>query len=323
MSAKSKIEWCDDTWNPVLGCSKISPGCTHCYAMSQVYRMAHNPNPKVKAANEGLTVLNGAGLNWTGKVRLIPERLEIPLRTRKPTTYFVNSLSDLFHESLDYDDTMAVLRRAGVSQWHRFQVLTKRADRMEGMLLGRYWRNLGKCERADSYYVPVILDEHRPGDMPFLPNVWLGVSVESRDYLSRIDCLRRTPAAVRFLSLEPLLEDLGTLDLTGIHWVIVGGESGPNARPMHPQWVRNLRDQCVAAGVPFFFKQHGNWVSPANSPLPGVSRRRQSLWLHRNGSMMGATPNDPVDGWVLMSEVGKKKAGRALDGRTWDEMPAY
>lgn len=250
MSSISKIEWTDATWNPMLGCSKISPGCKGCYAINHVHRMAGNPNPKMSAANAGLTVIQNGHPNWTGKVRLIPERLSIPVRRLKPTTYFVNSLSDLFHESVPYRDIDRVFLAMAAANWHRFQILTKRSERMAA-----YPQQFGLSG--------------------YLPWVWLGVSVESREHLGRIDDLRRTPAAVRFLSLEPLLEDLGQLDLTGIHWVIVGGESGPGARPMHPDWVWNIRRQCYWAKVPFFFKQWG----------------------------------------------GKKKAGRLLDGREWNEMP--
>jgi len=284
MSEKSSIGWTDATWNPVLGCSKISPGCKKCYAIPQVHRLAGNPNPKVKAANAGLTVINGNGPNWTGKVRLVEERLDIPLRNRRPTTYFVNSLSDWLHESLDFPTINKLWLTMRACQQHRFQLLTKRAERLPEFVRWTYRGSdhQAHAERAAS-------------------NVWLGVSVESREYLSRIDHLRQTPAAVRFLSLEPLLEDLGTVDLTGIHWVIVGGESGPEARPMHPDWVRSIREQCIAAGVPFFFKQNGEYVSVSE-----VEGR-------------GAHYTFP-DG-VTVRKVGKKKAGRTLDGRTWDEMP--
>ena len=316
MSAISKIQWTQATWNPTLGCSKISPGCKNCYAIKDVHRMSFNPNPKVKAANQGLTVVNGNGPNWTGKLRLIPERLDIPTKTRKPTTYFVNSLSDLFHEDLDDDSILEVFRVMQDCPQHRFQVLTKRSKNMLRFM--REW------EGESIWDGPV-------------ENVWLGVSVESRDYLSRIDHLRQTPAALRFLSLEPLLEDLGDiskyLDVaaevgdgsgsTGpIDWVIVGGESGPGARPVHIDWIRSIRDQCVVAGVPFFFKQWGEaapWV-------PGETKKNSFILL-KDGRLGGledldrdARPNF-LRRPQIMARLGKKKAGRLLDCRTWDEMP--
>lgn len=271
MSA-TKIEWVrgadgmrGETWNPVVGCSKISPGCKNCYAIRHVHRMAGNPNPKIRAANEGLTVLNGSFSisasqkanrgtpNWTGKVRLIPERLEIPRRRRKPTTFFVNSLSDLFHEDLPEEHIDRVFDVMMQAPQHRYQILTKRSRRMmDHMTCGTL---AGKA-----FY-------GRPPDW-----IWLGVSVESKDYLHRIDDLRSTPAAVRFLSLEPLLEDLGPLNLEGIAWVIVGGESGKGARPMDIRWVRSIRDQCVRAGVPFFFKQA--IIAKRKVSLPELDGRR-------------------------------------------------
>jgi protein gp37 len=281
LSALSKIEWTDATWNPVVGCSKVSPGCKGCYAIKEVHRMAGNPNPKIRAANEGLTVIEGGHPNWTGKVRLIPERLEIPLRRRKPTRYFVNSLSDLFHQDLSFEEIRQVHFAMLRAHWHTYQILTKRSDRMAEYF--RWWFGTdGELAQPAEW-------------------IWLGVSVESRDYLSRIDHLRKTPAAVRFLSLEPLLEDLGQLDLSGIDWVIVGGESGPGARPMHPEWVRSIRDQCVAAGAPFFFKQWGEW--------------RPAVLMDGDGDYQYFRDGQGT------RKVGKKAAGRLLDGRTWDEMP--
>ncbi len=342
MSAVSKIGWTRATWNPTLGCSKISPGCKRCYAIHDVHRMAGNPNPKLKAANEGLTVIQGGEANWTGRVRLIPERLEIPLKTRKPTTYFVNSLSDLFHEELSDADIDRVFAVMALCPQHRFQVLTKRAARMRDWHLadlplssreefvaaqaahtGRVVWDARGSDRHAYFGCGRIGDisNRRPWPHWPLPNVWLGVSAESREYLSRIDHLRQIPAAVRFLSLEPLLEDLGTLNLEGIHWVIVGGESGRGARPMHPDWVRSIQRQCETARVPFFFKQHGEYVSPANAngciPTSGGAR-----WLLIDGRWApeGWRVNAEDHG-VVMYRVGKKKAGRLLDGRTWDQMP--
>ena len=223
----SAIEWTEKTWNPIVGCSRISPGCQHCYAERMAKRLAAMGQEKY----EGTIDKNG---RWSGVLNFgSEETLNIPIYTKKPTTYFVNSMSDLFHESLPFRMVQWVWWVMANAPRHTFQVLTKRADVMQ--------------ERARELSKTYGL----------LENVWLGVSVESSDYASRIDYLRDTPAAIRFLSLEPLLSALTNLNLYGIDWVIVGGESGPGARPMNPDWVRDIRDQCQAAGVSFFFKQWG------------------------------------------------------------------
>lgn len=235
MAERSSIEWTNATWNPARGCTKVSPGCKHCYAETFAERF------------RGVA---GHAYEYGFDLRLVPRALDLPLRWREGRLIFVNSMSDLFHEDIPSEyigRVFDVMRRA---TQHQFQVLTKRADRLEEIMTET--------------------------DVP--PNVWLGVSVESADYRWRIDHLRRVRARVRFLSLEPLLGALGRLNLRGIHWVIVGGESGPGARAMEPEWVRAIRSQCRTAGVPFFFKQWGG--------------------------------------------VQKKRNGRALDGRTYDEMPA-
>lgn len=234
MGTKSNIEWTEATWNPVTGCTKISPGCKHCYAERLALRLRAMGQPNY---------INGF------KLTLQPNSLTLPLRWKKPSTIFVNSMSDLFHEDVPEAfiiDAFGIMVRA---HWHRFQILTKRSDRLERIHLR----------------------------LPWPPNIWMGVSVESDDYAFRIDHLRASQAAVKFLSLEPLLGPLPRLNLNGIDWAIVGGESGPGARPMPETWVVDIRDQCQRAGVPFFFKQWGG--------------------------------------------VNKKRAGRLLDGRTWDEMP--
>jgi protein gp37 len=219
MSDKSKIEWTDATWNPVRGCTKISPGCAHCYAEVFAERFRGVPNHPFEHGFD---------------LRLVPDKLADPIRWGAPRRIFVNSLSDLFHEQVPDDyisDVASVMLRA---DWHIFQVLTKRAGRMAALLHDAL---LEAAQRK---------------------HIWWGVSVENRRVgLPRIEALRESRATLRFLSIEPLLEDLGTLDLNGIHWVIVGGESGPHARPMDPGWVRSLRDQCFEAQVPFFFKQWG------------------------------------------------------------------
>jgi protein gp37 len=214
MSDGSPIEWTDATWNPVRGCTKVSPGCKHCYAETFAERFR---------GVEGHPFEQGFDL------RLVPEAIELPLRWRAARRIFVNSMSDLFHEEVPIafiDRVFDVMRRAS---HHQFQVLTKRADRMAEITR----------------------------EITIAPNVWMGVSVENAKYTSRIAALREVDAAVRFLSIEPLLGPIANLDLDGIHWVIVGGESGPGARPMNVDWVRSIRDQCRKARVRFFFKQWG------------------------------------------------------------------
>ena len=239
MGYRSEIEWTDATWNPVRGCTKISPGCKHCYAE----RFA-----------ERFRGVIGHPFESGFDLKLVPQKLDAPLKWRAPKRIFVNSMSDLFHESVPADYIARIGEVMAAARWHTFQVLTKRHQRMQALLNGQL-RRLGN-----------------------LPNAWWGVSVEDREHgLPRVDALRRTNAALRFLSIEPLLESLGELDLSGIDWVIVGGESGNRPRPIAPDWVREIRDRCAAAGVPFFFKQWG-----------GRSRKR---------------------------------LGRMLDGREWNEMP--
>lgn len=219
MSDRSSIEWTDATWNPVRGCTKVSPGCKNCYA---------------EAFAERFRGVAGQAYEQGFELRLVPEKLQEPLRWRKPRTVFVNSMSDLFHEGVpdEYVGQVAeVMRRA---DWHTYQVLTKRSERMRDLLNTKL--------RA----------------FASLPHVWWGVSVEDKKFgLPRVGHLREAPAAVRWLSVEPLLEDLGPLDLEGIRWVVVGGESGPRARPLRAEWARSVRDQCRAVNVPFFFKQWG------------------------------------------------------------------
>jgi protein gp37 len=219
MSLNTKIEWTDATWNPIRGCTKISPGCAHCYAETFAERF------------RGVA---GHPYEQGFDVRLIPAKLDEPLRWKAPRMVFVNSMSDLFHEDVGDDYIERVCRVMEHAHWHTFQVLTKRSERMRDLLSTR-------LEFASRQ-----------------PHIWFGVSVENRKHgLPRIEHLRAAPAGLRMLSVEPLLEDLGTLDLSGIGWIILGGESGHGARPMHPDWVRSVRDQCQAVGVPFFFKQWG------------------------------------------------------------------
>jgi protein gp37 len=219
MSSLSKIEWTDATWNPVRGCTKISPGCKHCYAERFAERFRNVPGHPFQQGFD---------------LKLVPHKLGEPLRWSESRMIFVNSMSDLFHEEIpeSYISRVAVTMR--LARWHTYQVLTKRSGRLREMLRGPLSEVAGE------------------------PHIWWGVSVEDRKYgLPRIADLQRTPAAVRFLSVEPLLEDVGKLPLEGIAWVIVGGESGPGARPMKEDWVLSIREQCKAAGVAFFFKQWG------------------------------------------------------------------
>jgi protein gp37 len=242
MSTQSRIEWTEQTWNPTVGCTKISPGCKNCYAETMARR---------------LKAIGVRGYENGFRLTLIPERLSEPLERRKPTVYFVNSMSDLFHEKVPFEYIHRVFDVMMRAPQHTFQVLTKRAERM--------------AEFCNGVTVP--------------SNVWLGVSVENRKYgLPRIPVLRGIDAPIRFLSIEPLLEDLGSFDLSGIRWVIVGGESGRKARPMRPEWVEPIKRQCVAAHAAFFFKQWGTWGA--------------------DGEKRSKTAN-----------------GRKFRGRTWDAMP--
>ena len=234
MGDHSAIEWTEATWNPVTGCDKISPGCRHCYAERMARRLQLMGQPNYARGFE---------------VALHPRALDIPLNWRRPRTVFVNSMSDLFHKDVPLAFIQRVFEAMNRADWHQYQVLTKRAERLAQLSPALAWA----------------------------PHIWQGVSVESAAYTWRIDRLRETGAHVKFLSVEPLLGPIPRLDLHGMDWVIAGGESGPGARPMHAEWVRGIRDQCVRAGVAFFFKQWGG--------------------------------------------VNKKRAGRELDGRFWNEMP--
>jgi len=235
MAGKSTIEWTEATWNPVTGCTKISPGCTNCYAERLALRLK-----AMRQAN----YVNGFHLT------LQPQALDLPNRWKNPQTIFVNSMSDLFHREVPTEYIMRVFEVMNRACWHRYQILTKRSDRLLNLTDLLRWQ----------------------------PHIWMGVSVESQEFLFRVDHLRQTGANVKFLSLEPLLGPLPDLNLNGIDWVIVGGESGPGARPVQEKWIVDIRDKCIEAKVPFFFKQWGG--------------------------------------------VQKKRWGRLLDHRTWDEMPS-
>jgi protein gp37 len=239
MSTNSAIQWTEQTWNPLAGCSEVSPGCRNCYAAKMAKRLEAMGQEKYAGTTK---TLNNGKIVWTGKIAFDEQALSIPLKRKKPTVYFVNSMSDLFHEDVPETFIRAVFISMARARQHTFQVLTKRGDRMLEIVSS--WKRDGLTLRE--------------GYGAVLPNVWLGVSVEDRRRANRIDVLRKVPAAVRFLSCEPLLEDLGELNLEGIHWVIVGGESGPGSRPCRLVWMRSIVGQCSAAGVACFVKQVGS-----------------------------------------------------------------
>jgi protein gp37 len=243
MSTQTSIEWTEQTWNPAVGCSKVSPACVHCYAEAMAKR---------------LQAMGVTGYENGFALTLLPNRLEEPLKRTKPTIYFVNSMSDLFHEGIPDDYILQVFEVIRRAPQHTFQVLTKRAERMV-----EFFRNVEPPR-----------------------NAWLGVTVENREHgLPRLDLLRQVLVNIRFASVEPLLEDLGELNLNGIQWVIVGGESGPKARPMKQEWVLNIKRQCEEQHSAFFFKQWGGW---------GADGKKRA----------------------------KKYNGRLLQGRTWDAVPS-
>lgn len=349
MSDGSSIEWTDATWNPLLGCSKVSPGCDGCYAISTARIRESNPNPKISTAYDGIVHRDPAGLlDWTGQVNLLPARLMQPLRWQKPRRIFVNSQSDLFHDQVPDDFIIQVLAVIGLARRHTFQLLTKRHGRMRS-LLGR--PGLSVAVQAAMQYLlaqagtPVprgtkrMLRTDAGAWMPYttwpLPNLWLGVSVENQQWAdTRIPALLQTPAAVRWLSCEPLL---GPVDVAmyldanrgveslgkAIDWVVVGGESGPNARPMHPHWARWLLGQCENANVPFLFKQWGQWASQSGQADSWLDRDPDAYVNAHDGRVLdehGAL--DDGGTFTGVYRVGKKAAGRELDGRTWDQYPA-
>lgn len=352
----TKIEWADKTWNPLLGCERVSSGCDGCYAIQTATIRANNPHPKVAAAFAGLTERRDGRLDWTGRINLLPDRLNQPLNWKKPQRIFVNSQSDLFHKDVPDEYIARVFAVMGMASQHTFQILTKRHGRMRSLLnspafrvlvldqayllavgeipgvevpqrvAAEYHRRREAAQRAE-------VDSALPG-WP-LPNVHLGVSVEDQKTADlRIPALLDTPAAVRWLSMEPLI---GPVDLSrflhyrpigenfteaplppsyaeacglpSLRWIVVGGETGAKSRPMDLTWARTLRDQCTAAGIPFFFKQWGDHVPPSQMPEDTFMD-----WDVANGT--GAWDHDAP--W----RMGKKRAGRLLDERTWDEFPA-
>jgi protein gp37 len=253
--AETQIEWTDATWNPVAGCSIVSAGCTHCYAMEMARRLEAMKVTKYA----GLTRRSGNRSVWNGVVQEDEGALAIPHRWRKARKIFVNSMSDLFHERVSEDFILKVWQVMRETPRHHYQILTKRPERMATV-------------------VSTLIKD-------VLPNVWLGTSIENADVVTRINHLRAVPAAIRFLSFEPLIGPVGDVDLSGIHWAIVGGESGRSARPIREEWIDEIHAQCEHHGTAFFFKQWGTW---------GKDNRRRS----------------------------KKANGREYRGKTWDEMPS-
>lgn len=324
MGNNTKIEWTDKTWNPIVGCSMVSPGCANCYAETMSKRLAAMARSDIALAKDPgrkeayLHVLNEKG-RWNGHVELVPAALADPLGWRKPARVFVNSMSDLFHRDVPFEYIDRVFAVMALCEQHTFQVLTKRPERMVEYVLARS-DSMEIYRAAMSLLIQNRLDRTVGEETRFpLSNVWLGTSVEDQQRADeRIPHLLKCPAAVRFLSCEPLLgplefsdatrradaiSQLGKKALTGIGWVIVGGESGPSARPMHPDWARSIRDQCVAAGAAFHFKQWGNWY-PDDRPYGGYANQRR------------------LDDATLMTNYGGKHvAGRTLDGREWDQFP--
>lgn len=342
----TKIEWTEATWNPITGCSIVSPGCTNCYAMKLAgTRLRHHPS------RAGLTKDSKAGPVWTGDVRLNEQWLLQPLRWSRPRAIFVCAHGDLFHESVPDEWIDRVFAVMALSPQHTFQVLTKRSARMRDYLCEM---THGPASRMESFLSRRLPDDRMVFDALVaahgtlvewpLPNVWLGVSAERQQEADeRIPDLLSTPAAVRFVSAEPLL---GPIDLTtmpgvnrcppstacewcssnpqsghadianlhGLDWIIVGGESGPGARPMHPDWARSIRDQCQDAGVPFFFKQWGAWL-PSNDD---VNFSEGAEWAARH--FPGSQVEQHTSGHTF-ARVGKVRAGRLLDGKEWSEMP--
>lgn len=319
MSDRSTIEWTDATWNPIGGCTRVDEGCKNCYAEIMAARFS-GPGQWGEGLAQIVTGNGKSDHRWTGKLRLNEAVLDKPLRWRKPRRIFVNSTSDLFHESLPDEWIDQVFAVMALAPQHTFQVLTKRPERArEYFRQTAGWRAriaglLNALKQSPQWNGNVYQGwQNLHGRPDGLPNVWLGTSISDQASADkRIPELLACPAAVRFISAEPLL---GPVDLTrwsgidgdggsmgfGLDLVIVGGESGPGARPMNPQWARDLRDQCVAAGVAFHFKQNGEWVSVSEVAGPGDHYRFP-------------------DGRTVR-RTGKKLAGRTLDGRTWDQMP--
>ncbi|MGH1563056.1 DUF5131 family protein [Mumia sp. DW29H23] len=315
MGDRTGIEWTDATWNPVTGCTEVSPGCDHCYA---------------KTLAERFRGVEGHYFEQGFDVVLRPDKLDQPLRWRRARKVFVNSMSDLFHTDVPDEYIARVFAVMACAPQHTFQVLTKRHGRMRSLLSSSSFQQLVYRAIND---LPSAVRADVAGTLP-LPNVWLGVSVENQQWADiRIPALLQTSAAVRFLSCEPLLGPIEFQRVPGFNrigldlsawWVIVGGESGRGARPMHPDWARSLRDQCIAAGVPFTFKQWGEWApGHRNGRMSKHRFRYESTRFAPDGTRYKANEPDlySYPGMESVLRVGKRAAGRELDGRTWDDSP--
>lgn len=363
MATNTSIEWADKTWSPIIGCDRVSPGCDSCYAISTARIRESNPNPSIANAFASTTQKTDHGIDWSGKVNLLGDRLTEPLRWKTGRKVFVNSLSDLFHKNVPDEFIAKVFAVMALTPRHSYQVLTKRHARMRS-LLNR--SDFAVAVRTEMYVLDrdttLCTDEVWP-----LPNLWLGVSVENQHWADlRIPALLDTPAAVRWISAEPLL---GPVDLKqavrtmgserghgltasyvhagdccrkfhGIDWVVCGGESGPKARPMHPDWARGLRNQCAAASIPFLFKQWGTWGVDWPLDKDGkviTTGRGLGITVANDGTVYQpgdlTYPDGPRWGEALranhgrahltaMYRLGKTAAGRELDGRTHDAFPA-
>jgi protein gp37 len=343
-STHTEISWTDRTWNPIRGCTRVSDGCRHCYAERMAYRFSGPGKPY-----EGLVKKVGNEARWTGEIKLVEKDLELPYSWLKPQRVFVNSMSDLFHEKVPFAYVDRVIEVMAGADTHTYQILTKRPARMLEYFKTRYTEQVATKPILMSRETNLCIDWPQP-------HIWFGVSVENQAVADeRIPLLLQLPAAIRFLSCEPLLGPLslrstpmGTdpfvvrnwleynqrvhddkfnpITYNRIDWVIVGGESGPGARPMHPDWPKTLRDQCTAARVPFHFKQWGAWVAKALHPdYPPQSDfgtlTRSGEWFHTATTWNGREGAAQDDYEYTMRNVGKKAAGRLLDGVEWNEFP--
>ncbi len=323
MSDKTKIEWTDEVWNPIAGCSIKSSGCDNCYAMTMAHRLEAMGLPKY----QGTTRKSGNRTIWTGKINFDGNALLNPLLWKKPRRIFVNSMSDLFHENVKDEWIDQVFAVMGLCPQHTFQILTKRPERMRDYINSRK-KNIymaGQWIYAPNNETPMF-------SWPF-KNVWLGVSVEDQKTADeRIPYLFDTPAALRWISAEPLL---GTIDLWewlpdreldevgGIDWVVVGGESGPKSRPMHPNWARSLRDQCKAAGVAYFFKQWGEWISVYDRDNDDPDWRNVPKIKNNNERFINMEGGHGFHGQHVhfIKKAGKKKAMQMMPGEVIQQYP--
>jgi len=308
MADGTKIEWTDATWNPVTGCSVVSPGCTNCYAMKLAGTRLKHTESRI-----GLTRDSKAGPVWSGEVRLNEQWLDQPLRWRRPRRIFVCAHGDLFAENVPDEWIDRVFAVMALARKHTFQVLTKRAKRMREYVTRLDQEPLRETIRRMAMAMPLPIPKFEYMTVP-PDNVWLGVSAEDQVRADeRIPELLATPAAVRFVSAEPLLGPIDTQGLTGLDWIIVGGESGPDARPMHPDWARSIRDQCAAAGVPFFFKQWGAWSWAPDR----MNFAQGEVWARS----LGARRVEMHSSGQTSALLGKRAAGRLLDGREHSAFP--